>query len=137
MVTYPKVVKPTVHGSNELSRFSDTPGDASLDDLFQPLDRQRDQGAEASTSAAVQVNAVMYDGGKNELAKELKARMAQKQMENETGQRNGGKLLEFVMGLGKDVIDIDGSVCLFSSKHICFFRSSLILICTGHLYIHL
>ncbi|KAG1330836.1 MAP3K epsilon protein kinase 1 [Cocos nucifera] len=105
-----KVAKPTVHGSNELSRFSDTPGDASLDDLFQPLDRQRDQGAEASTSAAAQGNTVTYDGGKNDLAKELKARMAQKQMENETGQRNGGKLLEFVMGLGKDVIDIDGSV---------------------------
>ncbi|XP_026659914.2 MAP3K epsilon protein kinase 1-like isoform X4 [Phoenix dactylifera] len=102
-----KVVKPTVHGSNELSRFSDTPGDASLDDLFQPLDRQRDQGSEASTSAAAQGNAVMYDGGKNDLAKELKARMAHKQMENETGRRNGGKLLEIVMGLGKDVIDID------------------------------
>ncbi|XP_029121502.1 MAP3K epsilon protein kinase 1 isoform X3 [Elaeis guineensis] len=105
-----KVAKPTVRGSNELSRFSDTPGDASLDDLFQPLDRQRDQGAEASTSAAAQGNTVTYDGGKNDLARELKARMAQKQMENETGQRNGGKLLEFVMGLGKDVIDIDGSV---------------------------
>lgn len=105
-----KVVKPTVRGSNELSRFSDTPGDASFDDLFQPLDRQRDQGAEASTSAAAQGNAITYDGGKNDLAKELKARMAQKQMENESGQRNGGKLLEFVMSLGKDVIDIDGSV---------------------------
>ncbi|KAI3810705.1 hypothetical protein L1987_20327 [Smallanthus sonchifolius] len=27
-------------GGNELSKFSDTPGDASLDDLFQPIDKK-------------------------------------------------------------------------------------------------
>lgn len=91
-------------GVNELSRFSDTPNDASLDDLFQPLDRQRDVGGEvSSSSASVQ---------QNDLAKELKARMAQKQIG--TGYSNGGKLLEMVMNLQSDVIDIDSSVSLDS-----------------------
>lgn len=36
-------------GGNELSRFSDTPGDASLDDLFHPLERSvEDRAAKAS-----------------------------------------------------------------------------------------
>lgn len=87
------------HGANELSRFSDTPKDASLDDLFQPLDRQKDQDAEASSSAT---------GQQNDLAKKLKARMAQKQME--PTQNSGGKLLQLVMNLQEDVIDFDGSV---------------------------
>ncbi|CAL9120902.1 unnamed protein product [Musa textilis] len=87
------------YGVNELSRFSDTAKDASLDDLFQPLDKQRDQGLEASSSAA---------GQQTDLAKELKARMAQKQMGEM--QNNGGKLLEMVMDLHNNVIDIDGSV---------------------------
>lgn len=87
------------HGANELSRFSDTPKDASLDDLFQPLDRQKDQGAEASSSAT---------GQQNDLAKKLKARMAQKQME--PAQNSSGKLLQLVMNLQEDGIDFDGSV---------------------------
>ncbi|CAL9186047.1 unnamed protein product [Musa hybrid cultivar] len=97
---FQKVSKQSISfGVNELSRFSDTAKDASLDDLFQPLDKQRDQGLEASSSAA---------GQQTDLAKELKARMAQKQMG--TMQNNGGKLLEMVTGLHNDVIDIDGSV---------------------------
>uniref|UniRef100_A0A6N2M3M0 Uncharacterized protein n=1 Tax=Salix viminalis TaxID=40686 RepID=A0A6N2M3M0_SALVM len=40
-------------GGNELSKFSDTPRDASLDDLFHPLDKNpEDRAAEASTSAS-------------------------------------------------------------------------------------
>ncbi|URD82610.1 hypothetical protein MUK42_19066 [Musa troglodytarum] len=97
---FQKVVKQSItHGANELSRFSDTPIDASLDDLFQPLDRQKDQGAEASSSAT---------GQQNDLAKKLKARMAQKQME--PAQNSGGKLLQLVMNLQEDGIDFDGSV---------------------------
>ncbi|XP_074574163.1 MAP3K epsilon protein kinase 1-like isoform X3 [Curcuma longa] len=88
-----------VNGGGGLSRFSDTPKDACLDDLFQPLDKQRDQGTEASSSSS---------GQQNDLAKELKARMAQKQLGTE--QSNGGKLLEIVMNLRDDMIDIDGSV---------------------------
>lgn len=101
-----------VNEGHELSRFSDPPGDASLDDLFHTLGRvSGDQGNEASTSATSQENVDLYNGGKNDLAKELKARMVQKQMENEAGHKNGGKLLEFVMGaLREDVVDLDSSV---------------------------
>lgn len=106
-------------GGNELSRFSDTPGDASLDDLFHPLDKlPEDRGMEASTSASTsrhnQGNAGVTDPGKNDLATKLRATIAQKQMENENGQANGGggNLLRLMMGVLKDdVIDIDGLVC--------------------------
>ncbi|PKA59968.1 Mitogen-activated protein kinase kinase kinase NPK1 [Apostasia shenzhenica] len=102
-----KVMKSSVvSGVHELSRFSDAPGDALLDDLFQPLHGSpADQGAEASSSVTSHGN-VLYGGGKNVLAKELKARISQKQMENEIEKRKGGKLLEYVI----DVIDLDGPV---------------------------
>ncbi|KAL9664752.1 hypothetical protein QQ045_020159 [Rhodiola kirilowii] len=103
-------------GGNELSRFSDTPGDASLDDLFQPMEKiAEDQSAEASTSISttdvVQGRAPAGDNGKSDLAMKLRATIAQKQMENEMGQANGGDLLRLMMGVLKDdVIDIDGLV---------------------------
>ncbi|PKU75336.1 MAP3K epsilon protein kinase 1-like [Dendrobium catenatum] len=102
-----KVMNPsTVTGVDDLSRFRDSPGDALLDDLFQPLDRvPGDQGAEVSTSTTDHGN-VLSDGAKSYLAKELKARMAQKHLETEIKERKGGKLLDYVM----DVIDIDGPV---------------------------
>ena len=104
-------------GGNELSRFSDTPGDASLEDLF-PLDRHpEDRTAEASTSTSTshlnQGSSPVNDSGKNDLATKLRATIAQKQMENEMGQENGGggNFLSFMMGyLKDDVIDIDGLV---------------------------
>lgn len=101
-----KVMKPSaVAGVHELSRFSDAPGDALLDDLFQPLDKvPGDQGVEASTSTLH--GNVLYDGAKSDLAKELKARMAQKHIEDENEEQKGGKFLKYVM----DVIDIDGPV---------------------------
>uniref|UniRef100_A0A6N2MHR7 Uncharacterized protein n=1 Tax=Salix viminalis TaxID=40686 RepID=A0A6N2MHR7_SALVM len=79
-------------GGNELSKFSDTPRDASLDDLFHPLDKNpEDRAAEASTSASTshmnQGNAVVVDAGKNDLATRLRATIAQKQMENEMGRQ--------------------------------------------------
>ncbi|CAK7337960.1 unnamed protein product [Dovyalis caffra] len=102
-------------GGNELSKFSDTPRDASLDDLFHPIDKnQEDRAAEASTSTSTshmnQGNAVVADAGKNDLATRLRATIAQKQMENEMGQTNGGgDLFRLMMGVLKDgVIDIDG-----------------------------
>lgn len=113
----PKATK--VSGSmrvNELSRFSDSPGDASLDDLFHPLDKNpEDRAAEASTSASSshvnQDNVLAYDDGKNDLATKLRATIAQKQMENEMEQKNGGDLFRLMMGfLKEDVIDIDSLV---------------------------
>ncbi|KAK4423244.1 MAP3K epsilon protein kinase [Sesamum alatum] len=107
-----KAVKtPLSSGGNELSRFSDPPGDASLDDLFHPLENLEDRVAEASTSASsshvIPGNAVS-DSGKNDLATKLRATIAQKQMENESVQANGGDLFRLVMGvLKEDVIDID------------------------------
>uniref|UniRef100_A0A6N2M601 Uncharacterized protein n=1 Tax=Salix viminalis TaxID=40686 RepID=A0A6N2M601_SALVM len=91
-------------GGNELSKFSDTPRDASLDDLFHPLDKNpEDRAAEASTSAST---SHMNQGNA------LRATIAQKQMENEMGQTNGGgDLFSLMMGVLKDgVIDIDGLV---------------------------
>ncbi|KAF3336305.1 serine/threonine-protein kinase sepA-like protein [Carex littledalei] len=77
----------------DLSRFSDSPNDAVLDDLFHPLD-QRGQGNEASTSGTSR---------DNDLASELKNRMAQKQKEIEqVGPRSGG-LLKMVMDMQDDV----------------------------------
>lgn len=79
-VTFLEEAKPLVaEGANGLSRFSDTPGDASLEDLF-PIDKRGDHGAEASTSTTTQ---------------ELRDRMvAQKQKGNDNVPMNGGKLLE-------------------------------------------
>ncbi|KAL1556452.1 MAP3K epsilon protein kinase 1 [Salvia divinorum] len=104
------VKEPMTSGGNELSKFSDSPGDASLEDLFHPLDNLEDRVAEASTSASssnvIQGN-VVSDGGKNDLATKLRATIAQKQMENESVQASGD-LLRLMMGvLKEDVIDID------------------------------
>lgn len=100
-------------GGNELSKFSDPPGDASLDDLFHPVENLEDRVAEASTSASsshVIQGHVVSDGGKNDLAIKLRATIAQKQMENESVQANGD-LLRLMMGvLKEDVIDIDSLV---------------------------
>ncbi|XP_031372332.1 MAP3K epsilon protein kinase 1-like isoform X2 [Punica granatum] len=104
-------------GVNELSRFSDSPGDASLDDLFQPVDKSMDDRAgEASSSMSAshvnQGNGYAADAVKNDLATKLRATIAQKQMENEPVQSNGGRnLLRLMMdALKDDVIDIDGLV---------------------------
>ncbi|CAI9275313.1 unnamed protein product [Lactuca saligna] len=108
----------TVGGNNELSKFSDTPGDASLDDLFQPMDKTfEDRSAEASTSASSSHmnsnnnnNQGNTDTGRADLATHLRATIAQKQLENEPGgQSNGGDILHLMMGvLKEDVIGIDG-----------------------------
>ena len=113
LLTYVKVVIPSaITGDNELSKFGDTTGDASLEDLFPPLDRSPgDQGAEASTSYSDQRNMCLYDGGKNDLARELKARMVT-HMESESGQRNGKMFLEMVMDAINEKV-IDSSVCMF------------------------
>ncbi|KAK7404350.1 hypothetical protein VNO78_05179 [Psophocarpus tetragonolobus] len=109
---------PTTVEGNELSRFSDPPGDAYLDDLFHPLDKQPGEVvAEASTSTSnmAKGNVSTIDGGKNDLAKELRATIARKQWEKESEighANNGGNLLHRVMigVLKDDVIDIDGLV---------------------------
>ncbi|XP_022882172.1 MAP3K epsilon protein kinase 1-like isoform X1 [Olea europaea var. sylvestris] len=101
----------TVSRGNELSRFSDTPGDASLDDLFHPLENLEDRVAKASTSGTssyVNERNAASDSGKNDLATKLRATIAQKQMENESTRANGGDLLRIMMGvLNEDAIDID------------------------------
>ncbi|XP_078431000.1 MAP3K epsilon protein kinase 1-like [Wolffia australiana] len=110
-----KVTKPSVvSGSDELRRFSDTPGDASLEDLFQKFDAaHEDRAAEATmstsslhrdqgNSSAVEVN--------HDLASTLRARISQKKMD-ETVDGNSGALLQLMMGaLREDVIDLDSSV---------------------------
>ncbi|KAL7001524.1 MAP3K epsilon protein kinase 1 [Sarracenia purpurea var. burkii] len=102
------------YGGNELSRFSDTPGDASLDDLFHPLEKSLGgRTAEASTSASsshvTQDNAFATDSGKNDLATKLRATIAQKQLESDIGKTNGGDLLRLMKFVLKDdVIDIEG-----------------------------
>uniref|UniRef100_A0A0E0KW97 non-specific serine/threonine protein kinase n=1 Tax=Oryza punctata TaxID=4537 RepID=A0A0E0KW97_ORYPU len=103
-INFQKEAKTSDEMANELSRFSDTPGDASFDDLFPPKKRG-DHGAEASTSTTGEE--LQYNGAQNDLAKELKTRMAQKQKENDTEPMNGGKLLEYVMRLREE--DIDGT----------------------------
>ncbi|KAL6187219.1 hypothetical protein ACLB2K_043334 [Fragaria x ananassa] len=117
--TFEKASKmPVSMGGNELSKFSDTPGDASLEDLFHPLDKHPDDRAtEASTSSSVshvnQGNTSVNDAGKSDLATKLRATIAQKQMESEMGQANGsgGNLLQLMMGvLQDDVIDMGGLV---------------------------
>ncbi|CAI0416254.1 unnamed protein product [Linum tenue] len=102
-------------GGNELSRFSDTPGDASLDDLFHPIDKTPgDRTGEASTSTSIshmnQGGTPAADAGKHDLATKLRATIAQKQMENEAGKSSdGGDLFRVMMGVLKDdVIDFDG-----------------------------
>ncbi|CAI8617214.1 unnamed protein product [Vicia faba] len=104
---------------NELSKFSDPPGDAYLDDLF-PLDKRHGEvvgeaSTSASTSHMAKGNVSSIDGGEKDLAKELRATIARKQWEKESeiGQaNNGGNLLHRVMigVLKDDVIDIDGLV---------------------------
>lgn len=110
-----KVAKRGLPIGNELSRFSDTPGDASLEDLFDPLEKNTgDQVAETSTPAStshVSPSGAALEPGKNDLATKLRAAIAQKQMENEMGQPNGGNLLRVMLrALKEDVIDIDSSV---------------------------
>ncbi|OVA12108.1 Armadillo [Macleaya cordata] len=106
-------VASVVSGRHELSRFSDTPGDASLDDLFHPPDRnQEEQAVEPSSSASSfhmsRSNVNLTEARKGDLATELKAKMAQKRVESETGQTNGGDLLRLMMGvLRKDAIDLN------------------------------
>ncbi|MCD7469787.1 MAP3K epsilon protein kinase 1 [Datura stramonium] len=109
-----KAVKTSVVSQgNELSRFSDPPGDASLDDLFHPLEknlenRAADVSHSASSSQIAQNNAIA-ETGKNDLATKLRATIAKKQMESESGPPNGGDLLSIMMGvLKEDVIDMDG-----------------------------
>ncbi|KAL8201411.1 hypothetical protein R6Q57_012750 [Mikania cordata] len=105
----------TIAGENELSKFTDPPDDASLDDLFQPADNKHlgNLSAEASTSASSshvnQGNTFATSGGKTDLATQLRATIAQKQMETEPSQSNGGDILHLMIDvLKEDVIGIDG-----------------------------
>ncbi|KAG2569479.1 hypothetical protein PVAP13_7NG423300 [Panicum virgatum] len=91
-IDYQKVVESSVEVPKELSRFSDKPGDASLEDLFPPIDRQGNYGAEASTSTTD--HELPYNGVSNDLAKVLNARVAEKQKGNDSESTNGGKLIE-------------------------------------------
>lgn len=121
MTTTLKVAKASGLGGSELSKFSDTPGDSSFEDLFPTLDKTfEDRAAEASTSASSShVNA--SNGGKNELAAKLRATMFEKKTENEMGQNKGGDIIRLVMDvLRKDMIDIDGLVCLDISAWLSY-----------------
>lgn len=110
MATTLKVAKAPGLVGSELSKFSDTPGDSSFEDLFPPLDKMFEDRAVGSTSeCSSHVNT--SNGGKNELAAKLRATIFQKQTENEMGQNNGGDIIRLMMDvLRKDMIDIDGLV---------------------------
>ncbi|AQK46878.1 MAP3K epsilon protein kinase 1 [Zea mays] len=96
-IGFQKVVEPSVvEGPKQLSRFSDKPEDASLEDLFPPNDKWGDNGAEPSTSTTVQE--LKYNGVQNAFLKGLNARV-EKQKENDNESMNGGKLIEFAMQL--------------------------------------
>ncbi|XP_074273781.1 MAP3K epsilon protein kinase 1-like isoform X2 [Silene latifolia] len=115
-----KVAKKGISAVNELSRFSDPPADASLDDLFHPLNKNtegRVPEMSASTSNSnVKPNTLAPESGKNDLATKLRAAIAQKQMENVMGQPDGGNLLRvMIRSLEEDVIDIDSGV-VFDDK---------------------
>ncbi|KAL9229944.1 hypothetical protein vseg_005355 [Gypsophila vaccaria] len=117
-----KAAKKGVSDPNELSRFSDPPGDASLEDLFHPLDKNvEDRGSEMSASTSTSnanPNNSTRESGKNDLATKLRAAIAQKQMENAMGQSDGGKLLRaMIHALKEDVIDIDSSVVFDDKLH--------------------
>ena len=98
------MVESSVEVPKELSRFSDKPGDASLEDLFPPIDKQGNYGAEASTSTTS--HELPYNGVSNDFAKVLNARVAEKQKENDSESTNGGKLIEIADRLQ----DIDAQV---------------------------
>ncbi|CAL5029521.1 unnamed protein product [Urochloa decumbens] len=92
-IDYQKVAEPSaVEMPKELSRFSDKPGDASLEDLFPPIDKQGNYGPEASTSTTS--HEVPYNGVSNDFARALNARVAEKQKGNDSESMNGGKLIE-------------------------------------------
>ncbi|KAL0336618.1 UNVERIFIED_CONTAM: MAP3K epsilon protein kinase [Sesamum radiatum] len=106
-----KVVKASMSSrGNELSKFSDPPNDASLDDLFHPLENVEGRIDEASTSASSHGNQgnTNLDSGSNDLATKLRATIAQKQMQNDSTDANGGDIIRLMMGvLKEEVIDID------------------------------
>ncbi|ONM12669.1 MAP3K epsilon protein kinase 1 [Zea mays] len=103
-IDFQMVVEPSVvEGPKQLSRFSDKPEDASLEDLFPPIDKRGDNGAEPSTSTTVQE--LQYNGVHNGFVKGLNARV-EKQKENDSESMNGGKLIEFAMQL--ENIDASG-----------------------------
>ncbi|KAH9616809.1 hypothetical protein KSS87_019966, partial [Heliosperma pusillum] len=115
-----KVAKKGISAANELSRFSDPPGDAYLEDLFHPLDKNVEYRApemSASTSNSnVKPNSLAPESGKNDLATKLRAAIAQKQMENKMGQPDVDNLLRVMIhALKEDVIDIDSGV-VFDDK---------------------
>ncbi|XP_019461926.1 PREDICTED: MAP3K epsilon protein kinase 1-like isoform X2 [Lupinus angustifolius] len=102
-----------------VSRFSDPPGDACLEDLFHPLNKQLEKlvvGASASISTSYmdKGNASIYNGKNNDLAKELRDTISRKQREKEKNneqENSGGNLFHLLLkALKEDVIDIDGSI---------------------------
>ncbi|GKB94092.1 MAP3K epsilon protein kinase 1-like protein isoform X1 [Tanacetum coccineum] len=91
----------------------DSVRDGFFEDLFRQMTKLDDRSAEASTSDSSshvnQGNTFVTDSGKIDLATQLRATIAQKQMENDPDQSNGGDILHLTMGvLKEDVIGIDG-----------------------------
>ncbi|XP_051122206.1 MAP3K epsilon protein kinase 1-like isoform X2 [Andrographis paniculata] len=101
-----KVVRAPIHlGGHELSKFSDLPNDASLDDLFHPLEELDDEMPEASTSASASSEKKgdrVPNNRKTDLATRLRATIAKKQKENGSAQANGGDLIRLMMGVLKE-----------------------------------
>ncbi|XP_074307705.1 MAP3K epsilon protein kinase 1-like isoform X2 [Silene latifolia] len=110
-----KVAKKGNSDGNELSRFSDPPGDASLEDLFHPLDNNMEDRVTETPASTSSSNANRHtstpESGKNDLATKLRAAIEQKKKDNEMGQADGGNLLRvMIRALKENVIDIDSGV---------------------------
>jgi len=110
-----KAVNKGISVGSELSEFSDTPDDASLEDLFYPLDKGTEARAKTSDSAStshVSPSAAAPKPGN--LATRLRDAIAQKKMGNGMGQANGGSLLRVMINaLKEDVTDMDSNLVHF------------------------
>ncbi|KAK7273700.1 hypothetical protein RIF29_14759 [Crotalaria pallida] len=103
---------------HEVSRFSDPPGDAYVEDLFHPQDEQLEKSivegsTSTSTSYMAKGNASINNGRNNDLAKELRDTISWKQREKEGDNEqadSGANLLRWLKTLKEDAIDIDGLV---------------------------
>jgi len=107
-----KAAKKGISSGNEVGKFSDTPTDASLEDLFHPPDNGTEARAKTSESAStshVSPSAAAPKPGN--LATRLREAIAQKKMGNGMGQANGGSLLRVMINaLKEDVTDIDSNL---------------------------
>ncbi|KAJ7536364.1 hypothetical protein O6H91_12G066000 [Diphasiastrum complanatum] len=111
----------------ELSRFSDTPADGNLDDLFEQTSERlngltKDEASGSvpmiSQKSLMEHSSMLPDSKTNGLAAKLKAKMAQKRVEGETivsAQKHGPDLFSAMINVVNDE-EIDSNGLVFESK---------------------